>query len=89
MSPRVLVLLPLDVCGDVRLRPPLMGLQSDLALFAQRGDLSPAAGWLEGLGGAQGCGGGGRAEVDERGSDELLRGKSVNVVLNGETVVVV
>lgn len=64
VSPHALVLPLLDVSGDVRLRPSLMGLQGDQTLFAKWGDLSPAAGRLEVLGGG--------AEVDERGSDQML-----------------
>lgn len=81
MSPRALVLPQLDVSGDVRLRPSFVGLQGDQTLFAKWGDLSPAAGRLEGLGGG--------AEVDERCSDQMLRGESVDVVLYCEAVVVV
>lgn len=35
VSPFALVLPLLDVCRDVRLCPPLMGLQGDQTLFAQ------------------------------------------------------
>lgn len=35
VSPFALVLPLLDVCRDVRLCPPLMGLQSDQTLFTQ------------------------------------------------------
>lgn len=35
VPPRALGLPLPDVCGDVRLRPPLMRLQGDQALFAQ------------------------------------------------------
>lgn len=73
MSPCALV-LPLhnvstDVWRDVGLCPSFIGLQGDQALFTQRGDLSPAARRLGGLGGIDGScrgGSGGRgAEVDE------------------------
>lgn len=66
-------ILPMqDVCGDVRLRPPLVGLQGDQTLCTQRGDLSPAAGRLDG---AQVCGGRRgrrRAKVNKRSSHQLL-----------------
>lgn len=43
--------LPLqDVPGDVRLRPPLVGLQGDQVLWSQGGDLSSATGRLSVLG---------------------------------------
>ncbi|KAF3837375.1 hypothetical protein F7725_004839 [Dissostichus mawsoni] len=76
-----------EVSGDVGFGPSFVGLQGHNALFAQRGDLSPAARRLRGPGRGGGRGGRGRAEVDERGSDQLLRGKSVEVVLDCEAVV--
>lgn len=73
-----------DVGGDVRLCPALVRLQGRQAVRTQRGDPSPAAG----PGGAGRRGGRG-AQVDEGCSDQLLRGKSVQVVLYGEGVAVV
>ncbi|KAF3837365.1 hypothetical protein F7725_004829 [Dissostichus mawsoni] len=88
VTPGAILFPLLQVSGDVGFGPSFVGLQGHNALFAQRGDLSPAARRLRGPGRGGGRGGGrGRAEVDERGSDQLLRGKSVEVVLDCEAVV--
>lgn len=58
VSPLTPVLPLKDVSRNVRLRPLLVGLQSDQTVWAQRGDLGSAAERLEGLGGAWSCGGG-------------------------------
>lgn len=82
------------MCRDVRLGPLLVRLQGDQALFAQGGDLGPAAGRgrrcrRTPAGVEAGRGGGRGTEVDEGNPDQLLCGEGVQVVLDGEAVLVI